>query len=218
MHRSCTGPGADWSILVGLRRDQLAVNLRDPRDSSGNPLNFDDSGTLLPGLTFATSERYTSDLMSNLWIPYVGLEIVGPGYKASLIGSPFASAEMKIPASFLFDLALTLQIGPFPPDTTQLLTADSLLYRVNKPAAFLEGSFQYDLSLLPTLKGGLWCKGSWLSLRGQGSWNHDYRGQVIDNGTPLPPSVDSQSQHNTATYTRYTLGGGCFRRVVFLVR
>jgi hypothetical protein len=200
---------ADCSLVAGLRRDHLAVNLGDPRDASGNPLNFGDSGVLFRGVTFARNQSYYSDLISKLWIPYVGLELVGPGYRALLIGSPFASAEIKVPAAVLFDLALRVQLSPFfPPATTEFLSSDSLLYRVNKPALFLEGSFQYDLNLSPSMTLGLWCSGSWMSLRGQGNWNHDSWAQVIANGVPLPPNFDSQSQDNTATYTRYFLGWG----------
>jgi len=198
----------DCSVLVGLRRDHLAVNLTDPRDASGNPLSFSDSGVIAPGLTFARNQSYYSDLISKLWIPYLGLELVGPGYRATLVGSPFASAEIKVPAALLFDLALTLQIFPFPPSTSELLNADSLLYRVNKPALFLEGSFQYDLNVFPSLSVGLWCSGSWMKVRGTGDWSHNSRAQVIANGLPLPPNFDSQTQDNMASYTRYFLGGG----------
>lgn len=192
------------SALVGLRRDHIAISLRDPRDSAGNPLNFDDSGTIFPGLTFERHQRYYSDLISKLWIPYIGLEVVGPGYKASLIGSPFAAAEFKVPAALLFDLTLTVNIPPFPPSSTQLIASDSLLYRVARPAVFLEGSFQYDLNLTSSLTVGLWCRASLMSLKGQGSWSHDSMAQV----PPSPPNFDSQSQENPASYTIQTLGGG----------
>jgi hypothetical protein len=198
----------DYSVLAGLRRDHLAVNLRDPRDAGGNPLSFADSGVVAPGLTFTRNQSYYSDLSSKLWIPYLGLELLGPGYKATLIGSPFAATEIKVPAALLFDLILRLQLGMLPPLFTELRDADSLLYRVKKPALFLEGSFQYDLNILPSLNVGLWCSGSWLQLRGTGDWSHRSRTQVIANGTPLPPTLDSQTQDNPAVYTRYFLGGG----------
>lgn len=198
-------PSADFAVLVGLRRDHLSVNLLDPIDSNGNPLNFDDSGTIPPFSTFTRHQRYYSDLLSKLWIPYVGLEIVGPNYRASLIGSPLVSAEMTIPAAFLFDLTIVVFGNPI-----ELLLADSLRYHVNKPAIFLEGNLQYDCTVFSSLNVGLWCKGSWLSLRGGGSWTCDFWGQVINNGVPFAPSEELQSQHHNATYTRYVLGGGLF--------
>jgi hypothetical protein len=194
------------SFLAGLRRDQLSVNLRDPRDGSGNPLNFQDSGIEIVPLPppfpplvipYERQEAYSSDLVSKLWIPYVGLEMRGPGYKASLIASPFASVEMRVPAGLLFDLKVF-------PGPVEILTADNLRYRVMQPAAFLEGSFRYDLNVSPSLNLGLWCEASWMSLKGPGIWDRAFRGQV----PPLAPSFDHESQRNTASYRRQVAGGG----------
>jgi hypothetical protein len=116
---------------------------------------------------------------------------------------------MKIPVALLFDFTLITQFPPFPPATVELLTTDGLLYQVNKPAAFLEGSFQYDLCMFSSLSVSLWFKGSWLSLRGTGNWNYDFTGRVFANGVLVPPpTFDSQQRDDTATYTRHALGGG----------
>jgi len=191
------------SVLIGLRRDHLALNLSEPRDSNGEPLNFDDSGVFPPFSTFTRHQRYYSDLLTKLWIPYVGIQIVGPGYKASLIGSPFASAEMKIPVSLLFDL--TIFTFGF---STQLVSAENLQYHVLKPATFLEASFNYDIDVLPALAVGLWGNASWMSCRGLGNWDYHARQQVFNNGIPFPPNFFAQSQDNTTTYTRFLVGGG----------
>ena len=179
------------------------MNLSDPRDSNGGPLNYDDSGAIPPFSTFARHERYYSDLLTKLWIPYVGIQMVGPGYKASLIGSPFASAEMKIPVSLLFDITFFL-FG----SSTQSVSAENLQYYVMKPATFLEASFNYDVNVLPALAVGVWGNASWMSMRGLGNWDYHARQQVFDNGVPLPPNFFAQSQDNTTTYTRFLVGVG----------
>jgi hypothetical protein len=185
---------ADYSMVIGLRRDHLTVNLDDPRDGYGNPLNFNQSG-IIGGLPYSMIQYCSSDLISKIWIPYFGVQIAGPGYRASLTGSPFASAEIKVPVALLYDLNLTV---------ARLITGESLLYRVNKPALFLEGNFQYDLKFSPAFNIGLWCNASWLGLRGQGKWSYDYRGEV----PPNPPNYYSENQTNTTTYTRCMVGGG----------
>jgi len=191
------------SVMLGLRRDHLSLNLGDPRRLNGAPLNFDDSGAILPFSTFVRHQRYYSDLLTDLWIPYVGIQMVGPGYKAYLIGSPFASAEMKIPVSLLFDL--TIFTFGF---STALVSAENLQYHVLKPAAFLEASFDYDVNILPALAVGIWGNASWMSLRGLGNWDYNARIQVFGNGVPFPPNFFSQSQGNTTSYTRFLVGGG----------
>ncbi|MBI5568613.1 MAG: hypothetical protein HY914_01575 [Desulfomonile tiedjei] len=198
----------DCAIKLGLRRDHLTLNLGDPRTDNGQALSFDDSGLLFPPdptNTFIRHQRYYSDLMSTLWVPHVGFEVVGPGYRGSLIGSPFASVEFQVPAALLFDLTLLTQIGPFPPIVVaEFLDSEGLLYRVNRPALFLEGNLQYDWTVLPTLTIGLWGKASWLSLKGEGQWSHNVREQTL----PFPPFQGSEAQENTASYTRHVLGGG----------
>jgi hypothetical protein len=227
-----TGTGLEWwtidgqvlyrlrngcSVLAGLRRDHLAVNLDDPRDSYGNPLNFDISFQQVIPLqpfsivtTFHAVQSCDSDLMSKLWIPYVGLEITGPRYKASFIGSPFAWAEMKIPASLLFYLGITGgTIPPYlPPLVVELVAAEGVRYRIAKPAIFLEANFQYDCNVAQPLTLRLWCNASWMQCRGRGTWNRDDWVTLFTNHIPFPPNVESYEQANMATYTRRILGGG----------
>ncbi len=69
----------DWSVVAGLRREQLSVGLVNPRFVGGVPINFysddiDIFGEEIQRLT------YVGDVSSKLWIPYVGLRLDGPQY------------------------------------------------------------------------------------------------------------------------------------------
>ncbi len=194
---------SDLSVMAGLRWDHLSLNLGDPTDANGNPLNYDRSGVLLPGTTYHTALRYTSDLLSKLWIPYVGLEFVGSGYKMSLIGSPFASAQMQIPASQVLDFATFT--GPF---FAELLWNEGMTYSVSKPALFVEGDFQYDCIVASGLSVRLWCKASWMRLRAAGNWTNNFWGQVLSSFDNYPPDTEIDRAEHPATYTRSVLGGG----------
>lgn len=197
----------DFSVAAGLRRENLSFNLTNPTTDQGFPLNLDDSGNIGFGLTYERRWRYSSNLVSKLWIPYVGLDIIGNQYKASLIASPFASAEVQVPAEYFTDTAFFLSGFPL----AQLITNEELKYRVMKPAVFVEGNFSYDINVSAGFKLGLWLNASWLRLRGQGNWNYSYTGQV----PPLASSSFSESQQNTAVFTRYLLGGGVSAELYF---
>lgn len=197
----------DFSVVAGLRREKVSFNLTNPITDQGFPLNLDDSGNIGFGTTYERHWRYSSNLVSKLWIPYVGLDIIGTQYKASLIASPFASAEVQVPAEYFTDTAFFLSGALL----AQLITGEELKYRVMKPAAFIEGNFTYDINVSQGFKLGLWCSASWLRLRGQGDWNYRFTGQV----PPLAPDSFSQAQQNTAVFTRYLLGGGLSAVVYF---
>ncbi len=80
---------SNCAALVGLRRDQLSVGLTNPRYDTGQPLNFllaDPEGD-------SESFQVNGDFSSKLWIPYLGLEITGQQFRASLLWSPFARAR-----------------------------------------------------------------------------------------------------------------------------
>jgi hypothetical protein len=189
----------DFSVVAGLRREQLSFNLSDPTTDEGAPENRDESGSFF-GLPYELHQRYSSSLTSKLWIPYMGLDIIGSQYKASLIASPLVSVDLDVPAALLYRFAVFFPFG----SPVQLITAQQMQYRVLKPAVFVEGNFNYDISVSEAFTLGLWCNASWLHLRGKGEYNYQYWGQ----SPPSPPSTDSQEQQNTATYTRYMLGAG----------
>lgn len=195
---------------IGLRYEQLSFNLQDPVNDEGEPLTLDDSGYIVPGFPFlGTYTRhwlYTSTVASKEWIPYVGLNFVGNGFKASLLASPFASVNVTIPASYFTDLTLFV-ISPI-----GLLTGEHWEYRVTKPAVFVEANLAHDFAVSQGVKISVWGSASWLSLRGKGAWTY----QISAQSPPDPPSTDPpQNETNTATFTRYLWGGGLSADVSF---
>jgi hypothetical protein len=194
------------SAVAGLRREQLSFKMTDPTTDQGEPENVDHTGIYF-GVPYESHQRYSSSLVSKLWIPYLGLDFMGNGYKASLIASPFASVEVLVPAELAFYLAFHFS----PTRSVILRTDEALQYRVLKPAAFLEGNFTYDINVSQAVRLGLWCNASWIRLSGKGDWHYQYSGQ----SPPSSPSSDSQTQEHTATFTRSLLGGGLSAMVSF---
>jgi hypothetical protein len=197
------------SAVAGLRREQLSFDLTDPINDQGETLNLDDSGYIWPGFpalgTYKRHWRYASNVSMRAWVPYLGVDFVGTGFKASLIASPCASVDVKVPAEFLMDLIIN-SFG-----TAQIITDEELEYRVTKPAVFLEANLSHEINVSQALNLSVWGTASWLRLRGKGTWNYHYTGQV----PPDPPGSESLSDTNTATFTRYLLGGGLSAVVSF---
>ena len=71
----------DWSIVGGLRYDKVTVGLTDPVDPTGTPFSSAGQPPNEPRHVVKT------------WIPYVGLQLTGPNYRASLLYSPLASTS-----------------------------------------------------------------------------------------------------------------------------
>ena len=78
----------DWSALLGVRYDKVTVSFANPVDQTGTPVN-------LPPNT----SQFTQDIVVKTWIPYIGLQLNGPNYRASLLYSPFASTQVVAPQS-----------------------------------------------------------------------------------------------------------------------
>ena len=194
------------SIVAGLRREQRSFCLSDPTTYDGMHLNPVDTGTL-PPFPYERHWRYSGTFDSNLWIPFLGLDIIGNGYKASLIASPFASVDIRIPAAFFTDVALFSVGVPF----TQLITFEQMQYRVSKPARLSEAHFTHDINVSTLLNLKVWGNVSWLGHRQKGVWNYHYTKQNV----PNPPQSESQTDRNTAVFTRYLFGGGLSAEVLF---
>jgi hypothetical protein len=195
----------NWSFLVGLRREHLTVGLTNPRDSANNPLNFffffsDPFGTETEILT------QTSDFRLKLWIPYIGLKMEGPGYRASILYSPYVTADIRIPEPVNIAQLFTSVFGP--PFTGADLEGFDIRYKVLNLATFFEGDFEYDLAVGPNLSVGLWCSLSWLRLRGQGSLSIALSEEAFADGVPFESSGDSVLGRGDATCTRGIVAGG----------
>ena len=168
----------DWSVVMGVRYDYLTVGLRNPVDSTGAPFIVPRQITSLIG-----------DIIVKTWIPYIGLELYGTNYKASLVYSQFASLQVIYSQSFLNSI-------PF-----WFVNNHNYLWQFAKTGSFLEGSFEYNVPVLESLQFGLWASGTWTRFSGDGSLNLD----TYDN----PPNSNFPfSWNTTATLGRYEIGGG----------
>jgi hypothetical protein len=188
-YRFC--PGA--ALVAGSRWDHLSLLPSDPRDRAGNPVNLDLS---VPGASL--SERAYSDIRAKTWIPYVGVQLIGRCFRASLLWSPIGDANVRVPLRFT-RLINIIGVFPFPRNTDV-----EYAFRLRKPAGFLEGNFDYQMTAGGTLGLGLWLKGTWLMMRGTGEMTQDFH--TVDQRGIFPPLFESQEA--TGTYSRYIAAGG----------
>ena len=134
----------NWSATVGLRYDNLTVNMAAPL---GN-------GVTVAGAT----TNYNQDVVAQTWIPYIGLQFDEPNYYAQLLYSPFASPQVTAPQSFNGVSSTGSQAG-------------EMYYKFTKGGSFLEVFFDYKFPRREFLKFDLWAKGTWMWISGNGDWS-----------------------------------------------
>jgi hypothetical protein len=194
------------SALAGLRRDKLSVVLTNPRDASGLPLNLDFS---VPASGFFLTRTMHADFSSEFWIPYLGVEIASPRYRASLLWGPYAWTDMSLPYRYRLDPYGGLRIE-FDYESKDVKTAN-----------LLECNFEYDFNVSSRVACRLWTTGNWMQL----SWKGELKGatafenvpDVIEiPATPFSPpmeihpvkSVPVHTDVDAADYTRWMISGG----------
>jgi hypothetical protein len=179
----------DCAFVGGLMWDHLSLSLDDPRDSVGNPLNT--SGPA--GITIYTPHA-RSDLQRKLFIPYLGLKIIGPNYRGTLNYSPLAWVTVKFPETFH---RTTYFAQGF------VTSSDfSWNYRLANLGGFLEGRFEYEQRITDTALLQIWVRGRWLNVRGGSDMD------VTSARSPQAPPVVGVSSLSTGTYSEYWLAGG----------
>lgn len=204
-------------ILLGLRRDKLSVNLRDPFGYS-NPFPPVPPPAVL-GLTVTGSY---GDFTQSLWIPYFGFEVVGANYRWNLIGTPFMAAEINVPLTATTNF---MSGGIFFGQFSGYIQDRSVTwkYSITQPSVFVETNFDYDLRLASNFDLGGWFKATYMHVRGSGDLDastmvSDYF--VHPFGQPAPfEGVRTQSatssDGNTVTYGRYDLAVGLSAQLRF---
>jgi hypothetical protein len=192
------------SLLAGLKRDRLSVGLNDPRDSAGNPVNFAVSYSLIPGFDFRDIHASLADFEIKLWIPYLGVTLHGPNYRAVGIWSPFASVSSRIPLRALNSYGLF--ISNFPIFAAE--AAGEWNYGMFKPGTYLEGKFEYDVNVTDRVSLQLWCSGSVLNIKGKGSVNYQENIAIAVLGYPLPFPSSSDAAGADGQLTRTSLAAG----------
>jgi hypothetical protein len=218
-------------LLGGLRADRVLTRLADPRDQFG-PISGG-AGFLLEialgsqSITVAgiANQEYWADFQSTTWMPYIGIGLGGPNCKWSLIGTPFAWVDTRIPLRLRQDQAFAGEL-----DLGWLFYGfifegsaydNELRYTFNKTGFFLESNFEYAQDVAPNLSLGIWCKGTWMKFRGTGtggwSWSGEevggyywqaFGGMISDSDSYYNQSSGSQSDSARGTITRFDYAGG----------
>lgn len=141
----------DCAFVAALRRSRLALKLDDPSDQLGIYQGFLQTGF---------NDRYSADLLTNMWIPYIGIRVNGDNYRAELLYSPLSFVDVTLPFRYRFDLAVPTFGGPF--------AFQEERYSMDRIGTFLEASMDYYMNWRSSLTLGLWVKGTHMNIRGKG--------------------------------------------------
>jgi hypothetical protein len=178
-------PWSPFAFIAGLRWDHFDLVFRDARgvaSSSSGP--------------YRNVILVTTDLLSEIWIPYGGFGLLGSSYKAYVIASPFAATDIKV---------LTRMTAEMAPSYNFSGEAEVAL---KKPAGFVEARFEYDSRVWPEVHLGLWAKGSWLAGRGLGK----IEGKYTSNNPGLTATA---VEGETMTFSRYNVAAGLALKLSF---
>jgi hypothetical protein len=172
------------AVLGGVRAEQLSLGLGDPVDPLG----------VLQFFQAQFGDRYSSDLLTKLSIPYFGLRLEGLNFSSTLIFSPYTWANVKIPFRYLYVIPADL-----------VYDFEEAQYGFKRGGIFLEGTFDYSVQATANAACTLWFKGNWCHIRGRGS--EDYQQDVTQFGVPVFSFSDSADSAN-GTFGSYVLAGG----------
>jgi hypothetical protein len=140
-----------YALVGGLRRSRLSLKLQDPSDVFGFYQGF---------LQVGYNDRYTADLLTDMWIPYIGIRMNGDNYKAELLYSPLSFVDVTLPFRYRFDIAFPTFGGPF--------AFQQERYSMDKVGTFVEASLDYYLRSGANYTLSLWAKGTYMNIRGKG--------------------------------------------------
>ncbi len=185
-----------WSLLFGVRRENLSVGLNDPKPDAV-PI------AQIPGLLTFSPAAGAGRLSSALWVPYLGLEATGPHYRACLLWSPLASLDMGI----IDNRSFTLSLGNL---SVQAIVHLDYAIR-NKAGDFVEYDFAYDLGVASRLAFQLWCTGNYMWLRGRG----DFRERIVADLGRINAGAWDANDTQAAKFSRWMLSGGIGTSVTF---
>jgi len=171
----------DLAIIAGFKAEQLSLNLADPIDPTGVIRQFQAQ----------FGDRYSSDFLTKLWVPYFGLRVEGFNSTGTLIISPYTWANVTIPFRYLFI-------------DTPFFGYEDARYNFNNGGVLLEGDIDYRVQAFANVGCTLWLKGTWCQIRGQGY--EGYQGAVTNLGN-IVASFSSQASA-AGSFSSYILAGG----------
>ena len=171
------------SLAAGFKARKWSVNLKGPIDPLG----------IIQSYHNIFGDDYTADFSAKTYIPYLGIGADGLNFKVSLLFSPIAWVDAKVPFRYLF-----VDIVPF------RFGYEDDRYILKKNGLFLEFAADTDFNVRPGVKCSLWIKGNWLRIKGNGK--QDYRNQLVLSGVPTAQFSDSSSA--TGIFISHSLSGG----------
>ncbi len=180
----------DWALVVGLRYDKLTVGMRNPINAEGTPVT-----TFFPAEIF----RFEGDLLVKTWIPYFGLQLNTPTYRASFLYSPWASPDVIVPEQAFSLISIFPGVGN---------ESSGWEWKFSHRGNFFEAFAEYDFPLFDRLKLGLWVKGSWMGFTGTGTWDFNDRTLFTIFGIPVFDIVTTFNQSVDSSLYRYEFAGG----------
>ena len=175
-----------WSVVplvAGVRWSKITTKLSQPMIESGGTVTI--PVPIIGNLTLGTSTdtTYSGDISIPMWLPYVGFQLAGPNCRASLIGSPFASIQVKLPygsvenqaGDAIFSRTSGLGLHYLLDLFFRENETSQLSYKFNKVGTFLEGSFEYDVRPTTLFGLNLWARAQWFHFKGKGTagWTYD---------------------------------------------
>ncbi|MBI5249718.1 MAG: hypothetical protein HY912_09500 [Desulfomonile tiedjei] len=174
-----------FAVVVGLRWDHFDLTIRDPGAiSRGNAGPYSNTRIL------------ASDVLSNLWIPYLGIEFARENFRLRLFGSSIGWAHVNVRTRLKGDIA-----------PSHDFLAQSVITMTNSPY-FVEAKIEYEVSLAKSTNINFWGKGGWLGSKGGGRLESAF--SSTDSGLTLGILDD-----RNVAYDRYSLSGGIAVKTAF---
>ena len=183
--------GAGWDITphftlqVGVRMEHLSVGMKNPSDSLGGPgfINLYQN---------VYGDTYRGNLKSDLWIPWIGLQVREDRLNGSLRFSPLAYTELRIPLDYTTIISATA------------MAVEQGHYNFRNNGYWLGADLSYDLYKTAKWRFSAWSTGSWLWTRG-GSY-YDYQATAYVAGLPLITYATSSWARSSYLVGNYGLG------------
>ncbi len=166
-----------FSVMAGLKWDHFDLTLGGRRGSTN--LDFGPYRNL--NLT-------SIDVLSDLWIPYIGLGLFGPNYRISFIGTPVALTDVRVRSR------LAATIVP-----SYMFWGEAFTY-FNDPIRFIEANAEYSSNLWG-MRLSFWGKGAGLSGKGRSDNNSVF-------STTHPNLKVNIIEDGELSLSRYNFAGG----------
>jgi len=175
------GNGA--AVVGGFRAEHFSLRLTDPEDRPG-VINFFES---------TYGDRYSADLLTKLYVPYVGLRFEGLNFTGSILFSPYTWANVKIPFRYFY-VGIPGVVYGF----------EDARYTFRRGGVLLEGNLDCRVQASANTNCTVWFKGNWCQNRSNG--REDYTAVVTALGVTV--FSDSNSGSALGCFTSYVLAGG----------